>query len=346
MKSISLALVLILLGCVGLEAQDQLELGTLEFPDLKDSKRKGRRVPIKVHYPQKKGIYPVVIFSHGGGGTWDSHLYQAKDLASHGYVVLCIEHVFSNNIKLREHARRATGTLRQRIIKGFQRMTTDPKAVLERPKDISFAIDRAIEWNNKHAKLRGRIDTARIAVAGHSFGAYTTMVVCGARPILDYLDPPVQPGKGLAGDLSDLRVTIGIAFSPLGLGTSRFGKESFKTVARPLLCFSGTDDQQFGHDMTTQPAKKRLKGFKLMPPGDKYLLWLENADHLCFFANPRDHLFPSKARPDAQRIAKEMTRLFCDCYLKGKNGAKQLFNERHANSLCGHTVKKVTWYEK
>ena len=337
---------LILSGFADLEAQDRLELEGLEFPDLKDSSRKDRRVPIKVHHPRKKGHYPLVIFSHGGGGTWDSHLDQAKDLASHGFVVLCTEHVFSNIVKVRQHARRAKGTLRQRILWGMRRTTTDPKAVLERPQDIRFAIDRAIEWSRKHPKLKGRIDTDRIAVAGHSYGAYTVLVACGARPILDHLDPPVEPGKGMTGDLSDPRITIGIAFSPQGLGTSRFGTESFRSIDRPLLCFSGTQDEQLGHDMSLQPARNRLKGFELMPAGDKYLLWLENADHLCFTASPKDHLLPSKARPDAQRIAREMTRLFCDYYLKGNKEAKRSFNRRHANSLCGEVVTKVTWYEK
>ncbi|MFQ5506505.1 MAG: hypothetical protein ACE5F1_17180, partial [Planctomycetota bacterium] len=147
-------------------------------------------------------------------------------------------------------------------------------------------------------------------------------------------------------DLSDPRVTIGIAFSPQGLGTSRFGTKSFKSIDRPLLCFSGSEDEQLGHDMSPQPAKKRLRGFELMPAADKYLLWLENADHLCFPANPKDHLLPSKARPDAQRIVREMTRLFCDHYLKEKKEAKQSLSGRHANSLCGDVVTKVTWHER
>lgn len=29
---------------------------------------------------------------------------------------------------------------------------------------------------------------------GHSFGAYTALAVCGAQPILDYLEPVMPPG--------------------------------------------------------------------------------------------------------------------------------------------------------
>lgn len=70
---------------------------TLKFPDLKDAKRKDRPVPIRVVYPDGEGPFPLVILSHGGAGTWDANLYQAEHLASHGYVVFCLEHPCSNN---------------------------------------------------------------------------------------------------------------------------------------------------------------------------------------------------------------------------------------------------------
>ncbi|MDP6439097.1 MAG: PHB depolymerase family esterase [Candidatus Brocadiia bacterium] len=239
-----------------------------------------------------------------------------------------------------------TGTIRQRFLKAVQRITTDPKAVLERPLDVSFAIDQAIVWNRVSSELKGKINAKKIAVMGHSFGAYTTLVACGARPILDYLKPTVEPGKGLASDLSESRVTVGVALSPQGPGTSRFGKESYRTINRPLLCLSGTEDTQFGHDGRHQPAERRLEGFGLMPEVNKYMLWLKNADHLSFSDNPRAWVLPSKARPDAQRISKAMIVVFCNYYLKEDKVGKAYFNEEYANSLCGEVVTKVTWLEK
>ncbi len=61
----------------GARGEGPFHVETLELRDLKDSKRDGRLVPLKVHYPRKAGRYPLVIFSHGGMGTWDSHLYEA-----------------------------------------------------------------------------------------------------------------------------------------------------------------------------------------------------------------------------------------------------------------------------
>ena len=317
-----------------------------EFSKLRDTERGGRRVPIKIIYPLDGGGYPLIVFSHGGMGNWDANIYQAEHLASHGYVVFCLQHIFSDNVITKKYIKEAQGTLKQRVQKAIMRMTTDPRSVLERPRDVSFAIDKAMEWNRKGASLDGKINTSRIAVAGHSYGAGTVLAACGAQPILNYLNPPVKPGKGLAGDLSDPRITAGIAMSPQGLGTSRFGKASYGTVKRPLLCFSGDKDDQLGADASIQPAEKRMEVFKLMPPEDKYMLWLANADHMCFSDSPRAWLLPSKARPDAQRITKAMMVVFCNYYLKDNKKAKKYLNSDYANTLTGNVVTKLTWHQK
>jgi len=76
-------------------------------------------------------------------------------------------------------------------------MTRDADEVFNRPKDVSFAIDQVTRWNKTHSKLSGKCDAPRVGVMGHSFGAYTTLAVCGARPALDWLEPKVGAGKGL-----------------------------------------------------------------------------------------------------------------------------------------------------
>ncbi len=329
------------------EARGPFTVKTLEFPRLTDAKRNGRRVPIKVHYPAAPGPFPLLVFSHGGMGNWDSHIYLAQHLASHGYVSLCLEDVFSNGKRTREIMARATGSFRRRMDAALKRITTDPDAMLERPRDVSFAIDRAIAWDRSLPALKGKVRTDRIAVIGHSYGAYTVLAACGARPLLDYLEPPVPPGKGLGPDLSDPRITAGVAMSPQGPGTSRFGRESFRTIHRPLLCFSGSRDMQLGHDGRLQPAEARLEGFRLMPPGNKLLLWLENADHLAFAFNPRaTRLGPSPARGDAKRIVTVMTTAFCDFRLKNDAEAEKLLSPRVTDTLCGDVVTRVTWYRK
>ena len=156
----------------------------------------------------------------------------------------------------------------------------------------------------------------------------------------------MPPGKGLAGDLSDPRVSVGVAMSPQGPGTSRLDKESYRSIDCPLLCFSGTRDAQFGHDGSTQPARWRLQAFELMPPGGKYMLWLAEADHMSFAHNASAQLFPSPARDDTRRIQFPMILAFCDAYLKDDAAARRRLTGKHANSLCGEVVQWVKWHQK
>lgn len=324
-------------------------VATLEYSNLTDSRRGGRRVPVKVHHPRDGGPFPLVILSHGATGAWDSLEGLARHLASHGYVVMCPSHVYSNTERTREYMKESRKLFRlAKYLEAGRRMLKDPKAVLERPRDISFVIDQAERWNkDKTHPLGGRIDPSRIAVGGHSFGAYTTYAVCGARPILDHLSPPVKPGKGLGPDLSDPRVSAGIAMSPQGPGGSFFDRESFKTIRCPLLCFSGSRDKMEGLNGESLDPKTRLESFHLMPGGQKYYLWLENAGHMAF-ADARDKaLFgPSREWKDTQRITKAMILVFCDAMLKDVKKARGLLNRKFAESLTGTRVNRITWYQK
>ncbi len=334
------------------EAADQTEydkpgpyqVRSLEFPDLTDAKRKDRKVPLKVHFPATGGKFPLVVFSHGGGGNWDSYIHQVRHLASHGYVVVCVEHTDSNNERIKYYMSRRGGHLR--FADALNRTTHDPQAMLQRPGDVSFAIDQAVLWNTGHKALAGMINTGRIGVMGHSYGAYTTLAVCGARPIVDYLEPVTSPGRGLGRDYSDPRVTFGLAMSPQPPGTTYFSTESYKTINRPIVGMTGSKDTGKTFDDKAMPAEARWQFWDLLPPGNKYFLWLENADHFSFADNPKAWLFPSESRTDVQRISKAMMALFCDHFLKGKKEAGGRMNREYVNSLSGTVVTEIQWREK
>lgn len=326
------------------EIEGPYKIRELDFPDLKDLNRKDRQVPMIVYYPKDGNAYPLVIMSHGAMGNRQAMIYQARHLATHGYVVICPEHVASSFNKGKYYRSKAGG--RKSISESLQIILRDPDAVLQRPRDISFAIDQAVIWNMNHKLLAGKIDAEKVAVMGHSYGAYTTLVACGARPILDYLEPPVEPGKGFAQDLSDPRVIFGFAMSPQGPQSLYFNKDSFKSVNRPLICLSGTKDAQQGIDGKKMPPESRLEIFDLLTSGGKYFLWLENADHLSFAHHKTTAYFPSKARKDVQRITKAMMVVSADYYLKQDVAAKKYLTEEYAKSLCGRIVKSIEWYEK
>ena len=311
-----------------------LNVTTIEFPDLKDERRGGRRIPIKVHIPQQQGKWPVVVFSHGGGGNWNANFAQANHLAGHGYAVLCLEHVGSNTSRMKEGFR---------FMDNVKAMTRQSSEVLGRPKDVSFALDMAEEWNRTHPVLKSRLGLERVGVMGHSFGAYTTLVVCGARPALDWLTPPVHPGKGLGPDLSDPRVRAGVALSPQGPGEPFFLETSYASVRTPLLGITGSHDKQQG-----APPEHRRRFFELLSPGGKVFIWLANADHLGFSdsTGSGQRSLPSKSRADLQPLVRAATLFFFEATLRGDKEAQKALSYESLRPLLRGVVNEMEMQKK
>ena len=286
----------------------------LEFRTLVDEPRH-RPVPIKLHLPRAVARHPVLVLSHGGGGHWDANFAQVRHLASHGYVVLALEHVGSNTEVMQRSLR---------YMANLQAMTRDAAEVLGRPKDVSFAIDQAMRWNAQHESLRERFDLEHVGVLGHSFGAYTALVVAGARPALDWLQPPVAPGRGLGPDLRDVRIQCGVALSPQGPGEPFFIEASYASLKVPMLGISGSRDQQ----QQAEPQNRR-RGFELWPAGGKTLIWLNNADHTAFSDSSGSgrRMLPSRTRDDVQPLVRAATLAFFNGCLKNDPQSKAQLSE-------------------
>jgi hypothetical protein len=62
------------------------------FPELKT--HAVRDAPVA----ETESTYPVLIFSHGGEGWPELYTYQALELASHGYIVIGINHTFYSSL--------------------------------------------------------------------------------------------------------------------------------------------------------------------------------------------------------------------------------------------------------
>ncbi|MFP5262191.1 MAG: alpha/beta hydrolase family protein [Blastocatellia bacterium] len=112
--------------------------------------------------PVRKGRFPLVVFSHGNGGTRHQNTFWCDYLASHGYVVVSADH---------------TGNARMTIIGGKvipYQAAERAQSAKDRPRDMSFLLDQMIAWDRGADKrFAGRIDTDHAAAAGMSFGSYT-----------------------------------------------------------------------------------------------------------------------------------------------------------------------------
>ena len=56
-----------------------------------------RPVPVKIYSPATgKGPFPVIVFSHGLGGSREGYEYLGRQWASQGYVAVHVEHLGSD----------------------------------------------------------------------------------------------------------------------------------------------------------------------------------------------------------------------------------------------------------
>jgi dienelactone hydrolase len=140
----------------------------LEF-DWADAQRQ-RPVPVRLYWPNAvspSARVPLVVFSHGIGGSRRGYRYLGEHWSAHGIASLHLQHVGSDrNLWLGNPFG---------LIGRLQDAAQDSEAI-ERPRDLAFALDTLLA-----SPLGERIDTRRIVAAGHSYGANTTLLAAGAR---------------------------------------------------------------------------------------------------------------------------------------------------------------------
>ncbi|HEY7547764.1 MAG TPA: prolyl oligopeptidase family serine peptidase [Blastocatellia bacterium] len=119
----------------------------------------------------RNGRFPLVVFSHGNGGTRTQNTFWCDYLASHGYIVVSADHTANARVTI----------INGRVI-SYQ-ASQRANSATDRPKDVSFLLDQMIAWDKGADKrFAGRIDTDRACAAGMSFGSYTAIVVADHDP--------------------------------------------------------------------------------------------------------------------------------------------------------------------
>ena len=103
--------------------------------DWHDAGRK-RDVPAKIYFPTEgAGPFPVIIFSHGLGGTREGYEYLARQWAANGYVSVHLQHIGSDDSAWRGKDQ-PMQTMRQ---------AANLQNSVDRPKDVQFAVELLIE---------------------------------------------------------------------------------------------------------------------------------------------------------------------------------------------------------
>ncbi len=223
---------------------------------------RSREVPVRLRWPSHElpistGGFPVLLFSHGLGGTREGGEVWGEAWARAGFVVVHLQHRGSDL----DAVRQAGGFGDPARLRGV----AGARELLARLGDVRFALD---EVGRRHTAHQGRWSAVRpqaVGLAGHSFGAHTTLGMAG------------QSYPGYAG-VDEPRLAAFIAFSPsLPLQNP---EQAFARVTRPLLCITGTLD---GDVLGTGAAPDRRRAvYAALPPGHKAQLVLKDADHMSF----------------------------------------------------------------
>lgn len=314
---------------------------------LRDSKR-GKDLHVKVYAPQGSGPFPVILFSHGAGGSKDVFGPHVRHWASYGYAVLLPTH--ADSLALQRPPATAGASLEPGLLGVVRRSLGDARSWGERARDISFVLDALPEVERQVAALKGKMDARRIGVGGHSLGACTAMLLGGATIDL--------PGGPAGQSYADPRVRAVLAVSAQGAGEFGLTARSWDRMTLPLMTMTGSRDT----GALGQGPEWRKQPFDRSPAGDKYHVFITGANHFAFGGElPQRGLglgfglaSRGKARPgvapslpvDPQEVfdyAREATQAFWDATLSGDAKARAYLR---SDELTNYSRGKVQLFRK
>lgn len=238
--------------------------------------------PYKTHAtrnaPPVPGHYPLVVISHGHGGSALSQHDLAAYLASHGFVAATLQFPRDNYSDYKKYA----GT---------------PAVLDGRPIQVKATISMLLH----DPRWEALINPSKIDEAGFSAGGYTALMNVGAVPQFDrfisfcnrHPDNVEQQCKqvlrmeasGTAkakvtalqksvdrwGNPDDPRIKAAFVMAPLSLV---FNKAGLSHINRPVFLYDGGDDQVLRLKYNTfhiAPLIKTLVGIKIIPNAGHYV---------------------------------------------------------------------------
>ena len=245
-----------------------------EAREWSDVNRGRRPIKVVIHYPKRLGATPLgqrplIVFSHGLGGSANMYRYFGEHLASHGFFVIHPQHAGSDVEVVRQGGQVA-----------LQLATTQVHNYVDRPLDIGYVLDQ-VSGLRRDPILRN-VDMSKVAVAGHSFGAYTALAAVGQTVTT----------HGCRLSFRDARIKAALAMSSQGVGTIGLTEQSWLPIQVPVMTLTGSEDYGLG----TDDVADRRDAFDGMRPGLKFHLTIKDAEHHAFSDHQRRSLSPRDPR--------------------------------------------------
>ena len=294
----------------GTHAFDALDL------DWADARRQ-RAVPVRLYLP--KGMdspapLPVVVFSHGIGGSRRGYTWLGQHFARHGIASLHLQHVGSDRTLWTGNVFNLVGRL--------QGAAQEAEAVA-RVQDLRFALDTLLAGD-----MAGRFDARRIVAAGHSYGANTTLLASGAR---------VPRDSGVV-DLADARVRAAIVISAPPFYGEDDPSRILASVAVPSLHVTATEDviRIPGY---FSAAEDRVKVFEATGSTRKWLAVYEGGSHSMF--TDRQGTGGATLNPRVKLATQGLVLAFLREVFDGDQAALAAWPQQHADLLARFTAPQV-----
>lgn len=252
---------------------------------------RSRTVPIRMYLPRMESRAPLIVFSHGLGNSRAGYSYLGNAWSRQGYAVVFVQHSDSDE------------TL---SLRGLYRAAFDRKVWRNRPLDVSFVLDqlRPSSADPVLAAAATRIDMDRIGMSGHSYGAYTALVLAGGLVELD--------GKRVS--LADPRIDAIVTLSSPRMRAIQPEADAYAPIRIPVLHLTGTKDSSLV--FATRPRIRRVP-FERIANAEQYLVTLTGARHGSF----SDDGYPRDPDEYHDEIA-AFTTAFWDGWLRGDRVAR------------------------
>lgn len=207
------------------------------------------------------GPYPLLVFSHGYGGSGLAAVFFTEALAARGWIVACPDHNDRYSaVRIRTGQQKDYDRLG--LLQHAKEITLsgpgDREKYLYRLDEMRLALDGMLT-SDTFGKL---IDRDRIAVGGHSFGGFTALGLCGT--IKERHDPCIKA----------------VLLFSTGAGGYLFSEDELEAVRIPSMLFMGEREEDQLRGSKTMPELSAKIYRNVSSP--KYFLEVKGASHFSF----------------------------------------------------------------
>jgi len=280
--------------------------------DWTDTKRQ-RPVPVRLYWPNlaaSNASVPLVVFSHGIGGSRRGYRYLGEHWSSHGIASLHLQHVGSDRNVWFGNPLGLIGRLQD---------AAQEREAIERPRDVSFALDQLLAGS-----FGERIERRRIVAAGHSYGANTTLLAAGAR----------VERQGRVVDLHDERLAAAVLLSAPPFYGETDPSRILAPVRLPTLHVTATGDVIRIPGYWSGP-EDRIAVFEAVGGPHKALAMFDGGSHSMF--TDRQGTGGMELNPRVKQATKELTLAYLQRQFgQGQAVALRQWVEQHRAIVSRH----------